>query len=67
MSYTFKIIPELAWAIVLAVLVYLADALSGLKLADWQLWLPVIVAGAGRAVLAAIVAFFTKTGTFTAK
>lgn len=67
MSYTFKVIPELVWAVVLAVLAYLAEALSGLKLADWQAWLPIIAAGAGRAVLAAIVAFFTKTGTFQAR
>jgi hypothetical protein len=66
-SYSFKAIQELVWAVVVAVIVYLGTALVGLKIDDWQTWLPIIAAGAGRAVVAAILAYFAPSGTFSLK
>ena len=67
MSYSWKTLQELGWAIAVAIIVYLGTAFSGLNISDWHVWLPVVLAGAGRAAIAAIVAFISPSGTFAVK
>lgn len=65
-TYTFKTLQELIWAVVVALVTYLYTlAQTGLPAGDWKAITIAIAAGAGRAVLAAIVAFISKTGGFT--
>ena len=67
MSYLFKTWPELAWAVFVALVTYLYTiAQTGLPAGDWKAITIAIAAGAGRAVLAAIMAFISKSGGFTA-
>ena len=68
MSYSFKTLQELGWAVAVAVLTYLGTInFGGLNPTDWKAWGPAILAGAGRAVLAAIIAFISPTGGFQTK
>lgn len=66
MSYTWKALQEIVWAAVVAALTYLSAAFAGGIPADKAAWLA-IAAGAGRAIIAAIVAYFSKSGSFQAK
>lgn len=64
MSYNFKTLQELIWAAAVAVITYLSTATAAGVPADKAAWIA-LAAGAGRAVLAALVAFVN--GGFSGK
>lgn len=68
MTYVFKALPELVWAILQALGVYLAALnFADLPSGDWKAFALAIAGGAVRPVLAAILAYFSKSGSFQAK
>lgn len=59
MNYTFKAWQELAWAILITILMTLAQALlefDASKIVDWQVWAISLISGCIRAIAAIIVA-----------
>ena len=66
MTYNWKTLQELGWAVAVAVVTYLSGAVGAGLPVDKAAWLA-IGAGVARAALAAIVAFISPSGTFSAK
>lgn len=57
--YNFKFLQEVAWAAVVAAIVFIGGqfvALGTVDITDWKAWAFALVAGAARAAVAAIVA-----------
>lgn len=66
MTYTWKTLQELGWAVAVAVVTYLSGVVAAGIPVDKAAWLA-LGAGVARAVLAAIVAFISPTGGFQTK
>lgn len=68
MTYNFKFWQELAWGVLVAVLVAFAQALiqfDASAVTDWNVWLLAIISGAVRAVAAVVVSKLTGTLIFS--
>lgn len=67
MTYNWKTLQELGWAIAVAVVTYAAPVIAGANPTDFKTWGLALLAGCGRAALSAIVAFISPSGGFSAK
>ena len=65
MTYNWKTLQELGWAVVVAIVTYATPIIAGANPSDWRTWLPALAAGCGRAALAAILAKVSPSGTFS--
>ena len=64
MQYDFKKVAELGWFVGVAVIAFVAQALTAANFqdvaADWQTWAIALAAGAGRAAVAAFATALTR-------
>ena len=66
MTYQFKSLQELVRALAVALLTWVgALNFAGLSVDNWKPWAIAAGAGAGQAVLAALLAWLSPTGTFS--
>lgn len=63
MTYTWKTLQEIGWAVATAAVAYLSGVMAAGIPADKAAWIA-LGAGLARAVLAAIVAFISPSGSF---
>ena len=60
MAYDFKVLPEVGWAVLVAVVVFAAQVLIEFDpevIDDWETWAKALGAGAVRAAAGAVLAF----------
>ncbi len=64
MTYNWKAVSEIAWALFLAAITYLAGVLvffNPTEITDWRAWGIALFAGCVRAVMAALIALLSKS------
>ncbi len=68
MTYDFRAIPEILWAVFIAMVVYIAQTLvffNPSEILDWRTWAISLLAGCIRAAASVVIAILTKPSKIT--